>query len=66
MNGSLAGLTQYIPLAIVIVVSFMLVKGGHVKLHLMLLALLLGVLLAGSPVGPVINEKLALYSGGYL
>lgn len=66
MKDSLANLTQYIPLAIVVVVSFMLVKGKHINIGMMILVLILGVLLAGSPVGPWINEKLSLYSGGYL
>lgn len=67
MNSlALQNLTQYIPLAVVVVVSFMLINKKQISIPMMVLVLILGVLLAGSPVGPWINQELSKYSGGYL
>lgn len=65
-SASVANLTQYIPLAVVLIVSFMLVKEKRISIPMLILILILGVLLGDSPFGALINQELSRFSGGYL
>lgn len=59
-------LSQYIPLAVVALGMYALVKRGGAQVWHMLAALVLGVILAGSLLGPDISNLLSHLTRGYL
>lgn len=59
-------LSQYIPLAIVALGAWLLVKKLGAQVLHVVLALVLGILLAGSLVGPDISNFLSSLTRGYL
>ena len=61
-----SSLTTFVPLAVIALVFWALAKWGHAPPWALGLALLLGVVLSGTIVGPTIHQILSQLSRGYI